>query len=822
MTDASKLSGNPGFVCPARVLRTFGNVKINKDLSQLQLSNGESGINAELILDYGRCEGGFPVFNITSALAPKGQSQVAFQVTYSETIEGINNKNGKLATAAILHRLSKEGDGPFFLFANAMDSYRVCLHHTSVSNDAQSVRSRFIQASQRYQKITLVEPATTLVFSKVGFELVRPEAPIKAQFHCSDETINRIWRDGVRTVDMCTVDRGETVPAWDVIDQGTRVYGGHWAPCRQGTRWSNKKVTFQTKVENIGASWAVRMITNGLIFCLDTRNKRLSAHEGLSNQSAIIPSIERGSWQIPESLDLSAWLTIDTLAADDKVTVTIQGYEVATIQGVRVKAMLGDRLVNTGSVAFGGPPGWSALYRELLIQDLSNQTLYQNSLLPKDAMRVLDDFQVGTNSLACTIDGAKRDRACFGGDVFVAGRSIAYSTTNFDAWKGTIELLLSHQNKDGYFGNLCPIQAPEHTGQDEPPYYGHYSLTYALLLVVSIKDYWMNSGDRALVERIFHMLQRQMDYTKTFLNSDGLVEAPPYLSMTWFPMGGPVFGVSTGLNLAYFDALNAMVSMASDKETKTCYLSQATSLKESIISTLWNLERGTMRPALSLEPAGVFQDVNSYAATLGISPEHPQAVNEIYSADESLPPTFRGLSKWEKFGLASPYASGFALEALFSKHEGMKASKLLSTVWGTMADRDNPNYSGAHWEGMKTDGSPFNHDVSLSHGWSTWPVHLLPRYLAGVYPLEAGWKKIVVEPVLAGLDVVEYSLETPQGHLKVCLNVQEYQAIGVIKVVVPKDAEALVKAPKGWSLDAEGVIQGNGLEVSLGISRQTA
>ncbi|KAF5658673.1 alpha-L-rhamnosidase A [Fusarium heterosporum] len=805
MPDASNSSGKPKFISPVRVLRTSGNVEFNKNLSQLHLSNGESGINAELILDYSRCEGGLPVFNITSAVAPKDQSQVAFQVTYSETIEGIDHKNG---------------DGPFFLFANAMDSYRACLHHASTSDDAQSVRSRFIQASQRYQKITLADPATTLVFSKVGFELVRPEAPIKGHFRCSDDKINRIWSDGVRTVDMCTVECGETVPAWDVIDQGTRVYGGHWAPCRQGTRWSNNKVTFQTKVENIGASWAVRMITNGLIFCLDTRNRKLSAHEGLSNQSAIIPAIERGSWQLPASLDLSAWLTIATLAVDGKVTVTIHGHEIATIQDIQVRAMLGDRLVNTGSVAFGGPSGWSALYRELLIQDLSDRTLYQNSFLLKDAMRTLDDFQVGTNNFACTIDGAKRDRACFGGDVFVTGRSIAYCTANYDAWKGTIELLLSHQNNDGYLGNLCPIQAPEHTGQDEPPYYAHYSLTYALLLVVSIKDYWMNTGDRNFVERSFHSLKRQMDFTKTFLNSDGLVEAPPYLSMTWFPMGGPIFGVSTGLNLAYFDALNAMMLMATDKEIKTRYLSEAASLKQSIISALWNHERGTIRPALSLELDGVFQDVNSYAATLGISPEHPHAVDEIYASYDSLPPAFRGLDKWEKFGLASPYASGFTLEALFSRHEGIKARKLLSMVWGTMADLDNPNYSGAHWEGMKTNGSPFNHDVSLCHGWSTWPVHLLPRHLAGVYPLEAGWKKIAVEPVLAGLVEVEYSLEIPQGYLKVCLNVQEARGTGVIKMVVPKGSGVVVKAPKGWSLDTEGVIQGDASEVSLGFSIQ--
>ncbi|KAM0543457.1 hypothetical protein ACHAPJ_012321 [Fusarium lateritium] len=804
MQSSSVPISNPKFVCPSRVLRTSGEVQTKNDLSYLSLVNVEPNTRAEVILDYGRCEGGFPVFSITSALAPKNQRQVAFQVTYSETINGIDHE---------------KGDGPFFLFSNAMDSYRVCQHHADTTDKTQTIKSRFIQASQRYQKITLMEPDTTLVFSHIGFQAVRPEVPTKAKFHCSDEVLNRIWRDGVRTVDMCTVEREETVPAWDVTDQGTRVFGGHWAPCRQGTRWSNKKVVFQTKVEIFGASWAVRMITNGLIFCLDVRDRKLTAVEGLSNQSCILPSVKLGSWQLPESLDLSAWLTVETFAVEGRLTVTIEGHEVATIADVRIKAMLGDRLVNTGSVAFGGPPGWIALYRDLSVKDLDGQILYENALSQKDVERTLADFQVGTNKLPCTIDGAKRDRACFGGDAFVTGRSIAYSTASLDAWKGTIQLLLSHQNKDGYLGNLCPLQAPEHTGQDEPPHYGFYSLTYALLLIVSIKDYWLHSGDQPIVERSFHQLQHQLNFTRRFLNSDGLVEAPPYLSMTWFPMGGPIFGASAGLNLAYFDALNAMALMSADEETRSQYLNQAERLKESLIRLFWNSERGTMRPSLSLPADGVFQDVNAYAVTLGVSPEHPQETKNIFSLDQNFPPAFRGLSRWDEFKLTSPYASGFALEALFDKHEGIQARELLLRVWGTMAKQEDPNFSGAHWEAMKTDGTPFNHDVSLAHGWSTWPVFLLPRYLAGVYPLEAGWRKIGVEPVLAGLDVVEYSLETPQGYLSVGLYVEEQKRAGTIKLLIPEGSAAVVKAPKGWSLDSNGVIQGDGTELSLQLSK---
>lgn len=54
---------------------------------------------------------------------------------------------------------------------------------------------------------------------------------------------------------MCTVDAGETAEAWDVTEIGTRIQGQHWAPCRFGTRWEDKVVEFDVKIESGGASW---------------------------------------------------------------------------------------------------------------------------------------------------------------------------------------------------------------------------------------------------------------------------------------------------------------------------------------------------------------------------------------------------------------------------------------------------------------------------------------------------------------------------------------------------------------------------------------
>jgi hypothetical protein len=281
-------------------------------------------------------------------------------------------------------------------------------------------------------------------------------------------------------------------------------------------------------VEYGGASWAVHMVANGLIFCLDLTERVLYACEGLSTESTMFPVAKKGCWSL-EDLDLHKWLDVETITLGNTVTVAVEGRQIARLEGLDIRPILGGSPNNTGSVAFGGPRDWVACYRQLSVHNAAEELLYRNDMLFHERERTLADFQVGTNALACTIDGAKRDRACFGGDLYVMGRSIAHSTMSFDAIAGSIELLTSHQTSDGYLGNLCPIQAPAHSSNEEPPTYAFYSLSYALLLVVAIKDYWLHTADERIRSRCISALEKLMSFTEKHM-SQGIIVAPPPLS----------------------------------------------------------------------------------------------------------------------------------------------------------------------------------------------------------------------------------------------------------------------------------------------------
>ncbi|KAH0365932.1 hypothetical protein KCU65_g5753, partial [Aureobasidium melanogenum] len=761
----------------------------------------------EIVLDYGRAEKGRPIFEV--ARADSSADNVLFEVVYSEQFKAISDEGG---------------DGPYFLFSNAMDTYRNVVHEIKPSNSPQTVIARHEQCSQRYQRIKLLTPNTCITFSSVGFQFQKSEEASASMFRCSDSKLNKIWQQGVRTVNMCTVQKNETPPAWDITADGTTIHGQHWAPCRHGTRWTNMCVRFEVRIDRIGASWGVHMVVNGLVFCLDKERQILTAHEGLSHESSVFPSIARGSWTIDSRLFESGWLSIETVSEGAEVSVSINNVEVATISNLDLHPLLGGSANNSGSVAFGGPSGWTSTYRNLTVTDLNATTLYSNSFLPVTAERTFADFAVGTNSLPCMIDGAKRDRAVFGGDLHISGRAAAFSSANLEAVRGSIELLTSHQTKDGFLGNLCPIQAPKHTTNNEPPTYAFYSLTYALLLVVAVKDYWLCSGDETAVQEIWHKAKNLIAFAERFRDERSFIAAPPPLSLTFFPLGGPIFGVSTEINLALYDALKAMAAMAPSHSEKQELIAKADTLKQAIVQHLWSEETGVLRMSDSSSSTGLCAHVNAYGLSLGIRPPHQNDTENLVQLSAKFPLAFRGLEpRFDSAGLCSPYSAAFAVEALFKQNDGHGALDLLHRVWGPMTDESYPNFSGGLWEAMNADGEPIHKDTSLMHAWSSSPVYLLPMYLAGVRPTKPGWKEWDASPVYAGLDEVEAVVDTPAGLLQIrWIFKTDGEARGFVSVDVPRGTRGVISPPKGWLIGSGDWTCGyssDGLHVECGATR---
>jgi alpha-L-rhamnosidase len=65
-------------------------------------------------------------------------------------------------------------------------------------------------------------------------------------------------------------------------------------------------------------------------------------------------------------------------------------------------------------------------------------------------------------------------------------------------------------------------------------------------------------------------------------------------------------------------------------------------------------------------------------------------------------------------------------------------------------------------------GRPYG--KSLCHAWSAGPVAFLSLELAGLRPLEDGWKRFVVSPDIGNLQWVNITVPTPYGSIVVDIN----------------------------------------------------
>lgn len=295
-------------------------------------------------------------------------------------------------------------------------------------------------------------------------------------------------------------------------------------------------------------------------------------------------------------------------------------------------------------------------------------------------------------------------------------------------------------------------------------------------------------------------------------------------TVTFFPLSGPIFGVSTEINLALYDALKAMAAMAPSDKEKQELDTKADTLKQAIVQHLWSEETGILRMSDSSSSTGLCAHVNAYGLSLGIKPPHQNDTENLLQPSSKLPLAFSGLEpRFDSAGLCSPYSTAFAVEACFKQNDGHGALDLLHRVWGPMADESHPNFSGGLWEAMNADGDPIHKDTSLMHAWSSSPVYLMPMYLAGVRPVAPGWKEWEASPVYAGLDEVEAIVDTPAGLLQIKWNFRiDGEARGFVSVDVPKGTRGVVSPPKGWLIgsgDWTCGYSGNWVPVGSGATR---
>ncbi|MEV0570827.1 alpha-L-rhamnosidase C-terminal domain-containing protein [Dactylosporangium sp. NPDC050588] len=377
----------------------------------------------------------------------------------------------------------------------------------------------------------------------------------------------------------------------------------------------------------------------------------------------------------------------------------------------------------------------------------------------------------GINQLPLILDGAKRDRNVWIGDIYVEGPTnyVSLGSNGNDYLKQSIRLLGSYQLSSGFVTGCLAPQSPVHTGPLIPGTTACYSTSYSLYFAPDLADYYRATGDLAFVRSQFPVVQRQLGWNASRLNSQGLLVTDTSDGLDWDWYDGNKTGAVTAYNALYY--LNLIEAAYLARETgqvdlATQYTNKAAALRTAINANLFNSSTGVYD--LSDKVRGtVTQDANAEAVLFGVAPA--SAVPGILTKLKSTLWGTHGPRPFSGSGystLISPFISGIELNARLSTGDTTGGMQLVSDVWGQMV-RPGPNYTGTMWENIKPDGSIEKGSTSLAHGWSSAPTSALTRYVLGARPVDAGYATWIVQPQPGSLSWTAGQVPTPHGPLAV-------------------------------------------------------
>ncbi|KDQ54652.1 glycoside hydrolase family 78 protein [Jaapia argillacea MUCL 33604] len=408
------------------------------------------------------------------------------------------------------------------------------------------------------------------------------------------------------------------------------------------------------------------------------------------------------------------------------------------------------------------------------------------------------------------VDGAKRDRAVWPGDMGIAVPTQFVSTNDLLPTRNALSTMFSAI--DPRTGALPESGPPlSQTGSD----------TYHAWTMIGSYNYVMYSGDMEWLEGVW------ANYTKAAAFLEGKVidvdvngTQLALMNVTglrdWARLGGG--GINSEGNALLYRVLvtaSELATYMNDTTHSAAWSQNATALKTAFNAAFWDPTQGLYldNTTTTLCP----QDANSMAVLFNIttSPEQAQSVSEglqrNWNALGPVPP--------ELPDTISPFISGLELQAHFVSGNDAVAMDLLRREWGYML-YTNISVESTLLEGFTANGSlsyrsyrGYNYDPSYtshSHGWSSGPTSALTFYVLGLIITSPQGQTWSVAPHLSGLTAAEGGFETGLGWFGAKWSLEG--GVLTIDVEVPVGTEGTVTLP------VEGKVEVNGTQVAVGES----
>ncbi|HVA01400.1 MAG TPA: alpha-L-rhamnosidase N-terminal domain-containing protein [Terriglobia bacterium] len=297
---------------------------------------------------------------------------------------------------------------------------------------------------------------------------------------------------------------------------------------------------------------------------------------------------------------------------------------------------------------------------------------------------------------------------------------------------------------------------------------------YIFSFVNALHEYYVETGDRDFVLRLYPNVVRAMMWFQPLRQPDGLLgKMPDWVFLDW--SNPDKAGESSILNALYVHTLeNAaqMADMAGDAFHGRIFRSDVARIRAIFNERFWNESRGLYVDAWDQgkQSEHVSQLANADAILYGFAPAKripgmvEKMVNPATLRQQVLDPTTmkfvtegRPLDLRHDVIQAQPYGMFFFLSALSEQGDAQAVRKFIENLWGPMAAAGNDTF----WEQF------VQRNGTSCHAWSAAPTYILSRLVLGIQPLEPGYRSYIVAPHPAGLAWAKGGVPTVRGAISV-------------------------------------------------------
>jgi len=287
-----------------------------------------------------------------------------------------------------------------------------------------------------------------------------------------------------------------------------------------------------------------------------------------------------------------------------------------------------------------------------------------------------------------------------------------------------------------------------------PSKYPQVIPVFSLHWIFMLKDYYIESGDKSLLERYRPTMESVLAWYKRKTGAQGLVEHLGYWDFAdwtdaWDDINGmsraSLHGPSTIQNLVYAFALDAGAYIMDVLELASLsnnYISERKVILEKVNSLCWSEEKGLYRDGPSYEEYSQHSQIWAVLNGIAVDDRAKNIMQSVLS-DKSLVPCsfvmqyylFRALEKAD----------------MYAETEG------LWTLWKELLDLDLSTIPEI----------PGKYTRSDCHAWGALLLHELPRKFLGVEPLTAGYEKILIRPIALYVGEISGEVPTPKGSIRI-------------------------------------------------------